>query len=256
MQIIFKSKKLVCDGKDFPFNRYVKIIDEVNKLKAKKRILARQYFDHYNLLLNDEKDSINQSKFDDIVNEMNKIEELIEELTGKIKRTGEEQDMIAEIYKELRNLQRSDNDALQKSKFDKSQGETIAKNFKKRVMLFEQLKNIHTSDNILYMRTNPKSIQKTPNPIPITLSPKEKPKNLLTKKEVSDIKKNIADLLKRTYMFKDKQECISKQRSKPFFTSKEDILKEIEKNKELKKLMPSNYKSYSKEKLCEYFFDG
>lgn len=250
MQIFIKGNKLKYDKKEVVLPKYVKISDEMNELQAKRRILTRKYFDYYNSLLNSEQ--VDQIKFDELVMEIHDLEDAIENLTDNTKRRGEEQDMIANIRDELYQLQQSDKDVLQKSKFDINQGKVIAKNFKKKVNLYNQLSNIHTNDIVKYIKYV-KSTKKPSEPTPVVLQPKPK---VLTNKEVTDIKKNITELLKRIYMFKDKQECISKQRSKPFFTSKEEILKEIEKNDELKKLMPSNYKTFTKEKLCDFFFDG
>jgi hypothetical protein len=76
----------------------------------------------------------------------------------------------------------------------------------------------------------------------------------LTRKEEKLIQKNIQQLLKEKLAFTSISECTSKARSKPFFKSKDDIIKLIEADERLKKLMPSNYKSLSKEKLCDYIF--
>lgn len=77
------------------------------------------------------------------------------------------------------------------------------------------------------------------------------------KKEITEptmivIKENIKNLIKKTFPFKNKQECLS--RTKSLFMSRDQILEVIEKNGDLKQLLPSNYKKLSKELLCDYLF--
>lgn len=108
----------------------------------------------------------------------------------------------------------------------------IAANFLKRTKLIGELK----TKSKLY---------------PLVIPEKKKPKVRLSNEEKVEIKENIKDMLKRIYRFKDKTECKSKQRSKPYFTTKEEIIKEIDANPEIKKIVPKNYKSLSKEALCD-----
>lgn len=238
---------------EFVLPKYINVSKEIEELQTKKRDLSKTYFNYYNSILNGE--AIDQAKFDDIVVKINSIEDTIEALIGKRKRTGDDQKMVSSINEQLRNLAQSDLDVLERSPFDKEVGLTIAKNFKKRLVLLNELSNIKYREFADYVKgegyASPKKIKKD---IQSNIQPKVK--KHLSPKEVVDIKDNIKELLKKVYKFKDKGECISKQRSKAFYTSKEDILKEVEKNDSLKKLMPANYKALSKEKLCEFFYDN
>jgi hypothetical protein len=71
--------------------------------------------------------------------------------------------------------------------------------------------------------------------------------------QVEEIKARVKDLLKRTFQYRNKQECLS--RTKSLFMSKEQIIEAIEKQEDLKKLLPSNYKKLSKDALCEQLFE-
>lgn len=86
-----------------------------------------------------------------------------------------------------------------------------------------------------------------------TMAPRKKEKvKRLSSKEKEEIKTNIKELLKKVYRFKDKTECKSKQRSKPFFTSKEELLKTIDANPDIRKILPANYRSLTKDQLCDH----
>ena len=73
----------------------------------------------------------------------------------------------------------------------------------------------------------------------------------LSVEKVDEIKSKIKDLLKSKFKPKTLQECVSRQHSKAFYMSKEELIKQIEATPEIKKLMPANYKTLSKEKICE-----
>jgi len=74
----------------------------------------------------------------------------------------------------------------------------------------------------------------------------------VSEKQVTAIKANVKDLIDKTFKFKNIEECTSQKRSQPYYMSKESILKEIEANPDMKALMPSKYKTLSKEELCKY----
>lgn len=251
MEIHIKGNRLKHGKEEIVLPKYVNINLKINELLKTKRELSIDYFNNYNSILNGEE--VDQSKFDSIVSKINALEDEIEDLIGKRKRIGEDQKAVNNIHDQLHALKQSDIDALQKSSFDNEVGRTIAKNFKKRLALYNDLNGIKYREFTDFVKgTGYASSKKTPEK---KIKPKPKTKTQLSPKEVVEIKDNIKELLKKVYKFKDKGECVSKQRSKEFYTSKEDILKEVEKNDNLKKLMPANYKNLSKEKLCEYFFD-
>lgn len=89
---------------------------------------------------------------------------------------------------------------------------------------------------------------------PKKVQPKKPPVVVLSPEDKNVVRKQIKDMLKELFKFQDVTECTSKQRSKPFFTTKESILKAIDANPDLKKLMPKNYKSLNKDQLCKHFY--
>lgn len=74
----------------------------------------------------------------------------------------------------------------------------------------------------------------------------------LTDDQKGQIYSNIKHILKDKFKFGSTAECISKAKSKPYFMSKEEILKIIESNPEIKIAMPPNYKTLNKDELCSY----
>lgn len=83
---------------------------------------------------------------------------------------------------------------------------------------------------------------------------KKPPVVMLSQADKDTVRKQIKDMLKEVFKFQDVNECTSKQRSKPFFTTKEAILQAIDANPDLKKLMPKNYKTLNKDQLCKHFY--
>ena len=77
----------------------------------------------------------------------------------------------------------------------------------------------------------------------------------LTESQVKIIRKNIKDLIKEKFKPKTLEECASQKRSQPYYMKKEDIVATIEDTPEIKSMMPANYKTLSKEKICTYLYD-
>lgn len=71
--------------------------------------------------------------------------------------------------------------------------------------------------------------------------------------DIEEVKKRIKEVIKAKFKFQDKQQCLS--RAKANFMSKEEIIKVIDSDNDLKTVMPSNYKNLSKNALCDYLFE-
>lgn len=147
---------------------------------------------------------------------------------------------------------------------DKTKLETLYKNMQNDKTLIPQyvsayikfMKSKQNYEPITYLvKSIPKLTNaKDPKEVKEVKEEKNKPKKL-TDKNVKVIKKNIKDLVKDKFKAKTNEECKSKQRTKPYFMKKDEILEIIEKNPELKKLLPANYKTLDKDNLCKYIFD-
>lgn len=260
--ITFKGRKLVVDGQKKPLKQFLNIQNKIKELKHQKRNLSIEYFDLHNKIINGV--NIDKTLFDSIVTKIKNIESEIDELQlGKYDKA--HADKRREIIKTLGTLIEDEKTALSKSVFDQTKAMDMAKIFKKKIDVYSQLERHGITRIVSSIMTNTDiSEGKTPEvKVTKTKDKKKEVKKKVVKKKDDivlspdtklEIKNNIKVLLKKTYRFKDKTECISRQRSKPYYMSKDEILNHIEKNEELKKLMPSNFKKLSKEQLCEYFF--
>ena len=74
------------------------------------------------------------------------------------------------------------------------------------------------------------------------LSPEQKAKLLAL---------NAKALAKAGFKFANLKECVSQARTKPFYMAKEDLIKTIERDAELRKKMPAKYKAMKKDVICE-----
>ena len=283
ISITLKGKRFTVDGQKTSLKQFIDINQEITKLKNNKKTLALAYYDLYNKHINGL--SIDTGKLDSLVTGVNDIDKEIDTL-----QKGKYDELHAlkrkEILYNLKALESTKKDILKKSVFDPSKGKELAKVFKKKLELQAELES-HGDTRIMnaLMAHADVSEGKTPdneNNNKTNMKNKDakgkdakgkdtkgkdaknkdaKGKDIKNKKDVllspntkMQIKNNIKDILKKVYRFKDKSECVSKQRSKPFYMSKDEILSHIATNEELQKLMPANFKKLTKEQLCEYFF--
>lgn len=84
-------------------------------------------------------------------------------------------------------------------------------------------------------------------------------KSKLSKRNDKIKEKVINDMLLaypfNMFKFKTQKECESRERSKPYYISKKEMVDIISKNNDIKKLYPKEYKNLKKEELCKVIFD-
>jgi hypothetical protein len=93
--------------------------------------------------------------------------------------------------------------------------------------------------------------KKAVSPSQIAVVVTNKKKKALTEEQKEKVIKNTIKMILKP---KTKEECVSKAKSKPFFMSLKEILEYIEENPELKSSLPKNYKSLTKEQLCDAIY--
>lgn len=90
---------------------------------------------------------------------------------------------------------------------------------------------------------------------------KTKKKSAKTKNVRNDKVKEkvISDMLLQypfnVFNFKTREECESRQTSKPYYISKKDMIDKISANQDLLKAFPKGYKQLKKEELCKVVFN-
>jgi hypothetical protein len=258
--IEFRSNTMKCGKTILGIPKYKNVQNEIKKLHQQQKGLKLKYTNMYNALINGDK--VDKKTYDSIATDVISIDKKLEYI---LMETYDEAsyNVYTELVDRYNTLLDKELELSKKSVYDPSVSQEMASIFKQKIQLeiqLDEFKNtlfykeyIKDGDYNLKKETQieePKVVKKK-----VVKKPDVKKVQVLTVDEQKVIKDNIKKLLKETYKFKDKTECLSKQRNKPFYTSKDQILEEIEKNPELKQLMPKNYKNLTKEKLCEYFFD-
>lgn len=239
---------------------YKNIEHEISSLKRTRRELAKEYFTLHAAVLDERR--IDSSLFDklakDIIAADKKIDDL---LAAKYSKDDGELDALQQEHEEM--LAKESELLQRKSPHSRTLGRTIARHFKRKIDLHDALEEQKRKGFNEFVREGHGSVVKEEEDEedakdkPVQKERKkvvQKRSKVLTEEQASNVKKTIKDLLKEVYKFKDSEECRSRQRSKAYYMTKEEILQEIEKNQDLKKLMPSNYKNLTKEKLCEHFY--
>lgn len=235
---------------------YATIEQHLKQLHAEKRRLALHYHDLRDALLHG--GAVDKVAFNSVVKGIHSLEEEIDKLQHHKKTT-------MEAWLGAQSTSDPKDDELHSS-YDPTLPSIRAKAFMKTVA--ESRAGSRNLGNLVLSKYQfieqegaPQAERKrTPTPTETatatTVVPKKKkPVKKLTTEQVTNVAHSIKELIAKTYRFKDKTECISKQRTKPFYASKDDILSAIESTPELKKLMPANYKKLTKDKLCEVFFE-
>jgi hypothetical protein len=245
--------------------KYRNVQAVIKKLQQQQKGLKIKYANMYNALINGDK--VDKKAFDSLVTDVIAVDKKIEDV---LMETYDEPsyNVYTELVDRYNTLVDKELELSKKSVYDPSVSQEMASIFRQKIQLEVQLdgfkntlfykdyiKEGNYTVNKETQMEEPKVVKKKVVKKPDVRKPDVKKVQVLTVDEQKVIKDNIKKLLKETYKFKDKTECLSKQRNKPFYTSKDQILEEIEKNPELKQLMPKNYKNLTKEKLCEYFFD-
>ena len=75
------------------------------------------------------------------------------------------------------------------------------------------------------------------------------------------VKNKVLDrIIQETYPFNqfkftNKQECVSRETSKPYYISKQSLIDIISNDPDLKKRFPKGYKQFKKEEICNILFD-
>lgn len=250
------------------------LVTYAEDLKKQRIGLMRSYYDVYERLVhtNASLNAKQQKEFNDLVHQIQSIDEELDDIraTHHVARRQARPQTAIDKYKHLSQQSAAMYNAA--NVYDTATAKKLGDNARTLLQLDSEIKNApHVSDytmvhigKILRIGT-PKSTNTSPSPsnkhiTKKAIKEKTKAKKVTTtKKVVNDleknaIKENVKELIKHTFAFKTKEECTSSKRSQPYYENKDSIVEKISKNENLKKLMPSNYKSLPKEKICEELF--
>lgn len=266
--ILFKGDTVVCGDNAMRIPSYSDLSHYIAQLLAQKRLLQREYARMTCSLV--QARPVSRQQFDGVVNDIRKIDTEIDEFLQQYSLIPPS----STIYEQLRSSTRND---LVQSEGNIKQTANIHSDFLAKLKqglhetsllqsyVIQESEYVPTSlpDGVEVKRTKKtKTVRKERKEKPPPTSQDEntrRPEVPPSRVKISPvdrdaINKNIEQLLKAVFKFKDTKECSSKARSAAYFQTKEQIIKSIEEHEALKKLMPSNYKSLNKEQLCEALF--
>lgn len=258
IKINFQNNRLTCGKSTVTIPTYSSIDHDVNDLKRQKQMLCRSYIELFEAIIDEKSNN---------VKELENLIENIQSLDGRYYTIMQEYDKMKTTNEVLLDklkdtLHESKNIYSSTSAYDPSLKSKLYKLHKEAMGLQQKLQasidhlpgyyaKLKTKDSV--PTVNDKANDKATNKEAVKKKVLEKkpPSPHLSMEKVDEIKSKIKDLLKSKFKPKTLQECTSRQHSKAFYMSKEDLIKQIEATPEIKKLMPANYKTLSKEKICE-----
>jgi hypothetical protein len=126
---------------------------------------------------------------------------------------------------------------------DRIIGELTTKN---RHYVKDNVELLYNVINITKPTTRPKKLKEEKK--------KQSRVRVLSPEKIDKVKESIKKLLKEKFRFTNIEECASTKRSQNYYTSKSEIFNVIEEVPDIKKLMPSKYKSMNKDDLCKSIF--
>lgn len=261
----FHADALVCGDRALKVPAYVDLSRHVHHLQEEKRRLQKEYTRMICDLMHSR--PISKQSFDNVVSEMRQIDASIDDILQQYSMMPPGKSYLEEKLNKFHGQL----SALSKEAHDIKRIAGIHSN------LLNDLKQSHT-----HADTQPSSYvvqegEYVPTTTPQAATPLKKktaknqqqrqhtkddqevhspPQTRLTPQDHKDINSKVEQLLKSIFNFKDTTECASKSRSAPYYKTKEEIIKSIEEHEGLKKLMPANYKSLTKDKLCEAIFQA
>ena len=271
--LIFNSNGLLNIGGSYIKPPKVKnIFDEIDEHIIKKKELAIKYHNLYNNILYSDNPKSLQKDYDNIINQLEIVDKNIDKLNQYYELINNKNYniFIGNIIKENKTLLLKQSELFNINNSDKSSIVKMVKLyneiFKNVEMLEDAEKKINKIDfyiislpefNVKNKKEkvqSPSKIEKEKTKKEELIEPKQVSKlNLkVTPQQILSIKSNVKKLIADKFKFKSKDECISQKHKQSYYMSKPELIDEIEKNKEIKALLPANYQKLSKEKICEY----
>lgn len=284
LQSISNTKCIYIPDSKITLPNFVDTKETLNKLHFEKRKLLIQYYKLYDRLIHtsEYKHKDMESEFSDVHKNILEIDNQIDKITMYMDIVSSENPVqglkskVKTLETQLIDLQDSvkndiwlDQDIIKK----------VAQNTKE---LHETQQQLHKASKALFLNDTfyidrlPKISKATSTPqiTKLSLTDTKEEKKQDAKKEtkkptkakktvlkkvsnvdVNKIKENVKSIIAEKMKFKSTSECVSQKRSQPYYMSKENIIKAIESDSELKAIMPSNYKALSKEDICKLLFD-
>ena len=229
--------------------KYIKVRDKIKNLKIIKRSLMQEYWDLQSKIIYSKTNIADtlQDKYTNLITSINNIDKEIDELNILLipdKYTYTTQNKFTELYTNMKAQDILTN--IDINNIIKMHDDVFFNDKSNKV-------NINSEPNFLIESSKELPIDSENTKIPESDNPPPKHK-LLNKEQIDIIKERILILLKDKFKAKNKEECSSNKRSAAYYMNKDKLIETIEKEKLFKEIMPKNYKSLSKDKICEHLF--
>lgn len=254
--ILKKTGIAVINGKKTRIPKAVNIIDAIARLKSSKSGLMIRYHDLYNeIVMYEQPTKMLQDQYTQIYDQIHEIEKTIEQMYLYL-------ELVNNAHKEeLSNLLNVRKQLLDKQALLDSAKESL-KVYQHIQKVEEQISELKNNGRVVYYleesaapMTNSIKAEST---IKEHIDPPKKEKKALKKVtpvQLGEIKENIKEILvSKLLKPQNKEECVSQKRSQSYYMSQKALVDEINKNPDLKALLPSNWKSLSKDKLCDILY--
>lgn len=236
---------LTFDASPIGIPRFVNVFDRIEELQKEKRQAYREYHDLYARMISS-KQSINpfQDAYESLVLKIQELDSLIQNLN---------------VYKERANPAPQTDIVSPKTSAaitPKAAAKKFIKNRDKQHVQHASITyyvELPDPNHPMKKKVELAHKKEVPPPIIAPSKPTKKVKYLTTK-EKEIIKHNVKKLISGKFKFQNKDECTSRKHSQPYYMSKEKLVEIIDGDNELKAIVPSNYKTLSKEQLCTYIF--
>tara|TARA_B100000925_G_scaffold288342_1_gene269154 strand:- start:1259 stop:2254 length:996 start_codon:yes stop_codon:yes gene_type:complete len=281
--ISIKYKKVKVDIKK-PI--YKSVFNEINKLKNEKKNLLQDYEILKDKIINEINSEKDFTKYDNIIKKLTKIDEDIEDLVeyhnkiNSIVKTNLDKNIskLNEIKSEIKNINKKFlvvNDDIEKKnltrdylKLEKEKQNLEGNYFNDIDYIVYQIPSIKYSSNtkkIEEKKKKPDKVNKTTKTDKeiedekrYKLKEKISKKNPKTKEEavekLNKLEKKYKEKFMNEFNFSNIKECKSSSYRESYFMKKPEILKIIKKYPDIKNILPKNYPTLTKDKLCDEIY--
>lgn len=247
------------------------VFEYIDELVKQKGQLMMKYHELYVKLIHADNPKVFKAQYENLLNDLNVVDINIERVHRYYELVNKKfTDKIANLHAKQSMLLQQHEVISQKA----AEKQYVSKNVKELVEIYkkqhsyaEKIKELESGTvcidffierlPVIDVKTSNVKLPKKEKVVP---QQKEKPSKKqvvvtkVTPKQINAIKDNIKELITQKFKFKNKEECTTRKTSQPYYMSKDNIVEEIEKTPEIKKLMPAKYKTLPKEKICDYLF--
>lgn len=226
--------------------KIISISEKIKSLQCERLKKFTEYHNIYNTIIDCEDPEKYKIQYDACVNAINKIDKDIDQLK-KFKET------IPFNKKKELNLT---NSQIQKEKVfalmkNKNDIKTYLSLKNKLLEIEDEIKTIKLQPDIDYYIEQYPIIENDNDVDPSLNKNKKKIYKNISNVQAEKIKINVKNLINNSFKFKNLDECLSMKKKTPYWMSKDEIIKQIDKSQTIKNQMPSDYKKLKKENLCK-----